>query len=205
MAKKGGFKLNSILSNRYVLYAIVILAVLNVIKFVTNKDWNSLTFFVVLSYLTTCFSKNMTIVLATGIVGTVLFNGSNSIFREGLENKDANPEDGNADAVKITEEDDEENEKDILAAAEGVGDIASGKGSGKINSAETQIEFMQNLSKNIDPEGLKKMTKETMDLMKVQEEMMNKVEKMAPRVTGMLESMGGMKGLEKLIGGMPKM
>ena len=61
-----------LLTNKFVLYFTVFLALMNVIGYIQKNDMKALTFFVVLGYLSSYFSKNMIINLAIAILGTNL-------------------------------------------------------------------------------------------------------------------------------------
>lgn len=74
----------NILSNKYVLYVMVFVALTNVLAYLTIRDYNSLTFFFVLAFLSTYFSKNMTVALLVAVLGTnILF--ANNRYTESFE------------------------------------------------------------------------------------------------------------------------
>jgi len=56
-----------ILTNRIVLYGVVILSLIYVLGFIHNRSWDNLGLFVVVGLLTTYFTKNMVIVLGAAI------------------------------------------------------------------------------------------------------------------------------------------
>ena len=62
-----------LLKNKYVLYAVLILAITNVLGYLTIGDYHSLTMFAAIGVLSTYFSKNMIINLGSAIVLTNLF------------------------------------------------------------------------------------------------------------------------------------
>tara|TARA_B100001094_G_C18163774_1_gene790832 strand:- start:744 stop:1361 length:618 start_codon:yes stop_codon:yes gene_type:complete len=198
MANRGGTSINSILQSRYLLYILVLISTINLVGYIQINDGESFTFFILVGYLTSLFSKNMSVVLISAIFFTYLFNRKHQMFIEGLENKnDKNDKNDKSDDqqdgmqnLKPTELDTSDNVKTVSG-----GD----KKKPKLNAAETQVAFMNDLSSSIDTKGIERMTKETMDLMQAQETMMNKVESMAPRVQGMIKQMGGMKGIEKMM------
>ena len=75
----------AILSNKYVLYVVAFLAVTNVIGYIAVQDFNSLLFFVLIGYLASYFSKNMTVVLLSALVLTNLLMSTRRIqIREGM-------------------------------------------------------------------------------------------------------------------------
>lgn len=75
-----------ILKNKYVLYAVLFIAITNVLGFLQRQDFRSLSMFIVIGLLSTHFSKNMTVNLLMAIVITNLVNSSKSL-REGMTDK----------------------------------------------------------------------------------------------------------------------
>ena len=69
-------KTPNFLKNKIVLYIVLVLAITNILGFLNNQDFESLTFFIVVGLLSTYFSKNMTINLLIAIIATnVVFAG----------------------------------------------------------------------------------------------------------------------------------
>ena len=84
-----------LLQNKYVLYAVLIIAILNIIGYLAAKNMDAVLFFILVGLLTTYFSRNMIIVLVICIVATNFYIGATRVFygggsserKEGLENK----------------------------------------------------------------------------------------------------------------------
>ena len=83
-----------ILTNRIVLYGMVILSLIYVLGFIHNRSWDNLGLFVVVGLLTTYFTKNMIIVLGAAIFMANCNVCKNFIldripmsFSEGMSNK----------------------------------------------------------------------------------------------------------------------
>jgi len=76
----------AILKNKYVLYVLLFLAVVNVLGYVALQDYNSLALFVAMGLLSTYFSKNMAVNLLVAMVVTSLVAVNNKV-REGFEDK----------------------------------------------------------------------------------------------------------------------
>ena len=85
----------AILKNKYVLYILLVLAIINVLGYVALQDYDSLALFVAVGVLSTYFSKNMAVNLLLSIAVTSLIAVNKRVV-EGMKNK---------------EEDDEEEEK----------------------------------------------------------------------------------------------
>ena len=85
----------AILKNKYVLYVLLVLAIINVLGYVALQDYDSLALFVAVGVLSTYFSKNMAVNLLLAIAVTSLIAVNKRVV-EGMKNK---------------EDDDEEEEK----------------------------------------------------------------------------------------------
>jgi len=83
--------MNSLVKNKYVLYLILIVAIINLVGFFNQTDYTSIILFLVVGFFANCFTKNMTYVLLAPIIVVNLLVKSNfysKIFAaEGLTNK----------------------------------------------------------------------------------------------------------------------
>jgi len=79
-------KVPGILKNKYVLYVLLVAAIINVLGYLAIQDYNSLALFVVIGLLSTYFSKNMSINLLVAILVTSVV-AVNSKVQEGFEEK----------------------------------------------------------------------------------------------------------------------
>ena len=82
---------NNILHNRFILYFILMVSILNLIGFATNGNLLSPVIFVLVGFLTTFFSKNMLVVLMVPLLITNILNYSESNM-EGMDNEDEKEE-----------------------------------------------------------------------------------------------------------------
>ena len=85
---------NSILHNRFLLYGLLAVALIDVLYLLNTRDFTSVIVFILVAVLTTFFSKNMVIVLFVAICITYMLKHTKSL--EGFEG--------------IEEEEDEEDE-----------------------------------------------------------------------------------------------
>jgi len=76
---------SKLFTNKYFLYFILFLAVVNLLGYLVTNKINAIIFFILIGVLTFQFSKNMAIVLLVALLGTNLLISS-KIIREGLEN-----------------------------------------------------------------------------------------------------------------------
>ena len=95
-----------LLQNKYVLYAVLIIAILNIIGYLAAKNMDAVLFFILVGLLTTYFSRNMIIVLVICIVATNFYIGATRVFyggggssgsKEGLENENDADDDAEDD------------------------------------------------------------------------------------------------------------
>jgi hypothetical protein len=77
---------SKLLTNKYFLYFMVFLAGTNVLGYLVTHKLNAVAFFVLVSFLTFQFSKNMAVVLLVALVSTN-FLMANKRMHEGLENQ----------------------------------------------------------------------------------------------------------------------
>jgi hypothetical protein len=94
-------KLQDLLKNKYVLYAVLFLAITNVLGYLTVRDYRSLAMFASIGVLSTYFSKNMIVNLGVAMLFTNVFFANNLL--EGLKNKDESEEDDAKDTKQPAE------------------------------------------------------------------------------------------------------
>tara|TARA_B110000971_G_C20025860_1_gene508773 strand:- start:1559 stop:2305 length:747 start_codon:yes stop_codon:yes gene_type:complete len=79
-------KVPGILKNKYVLYVLLVAAIVNILGYLAIQDYNSLALFVIIGLLSTYFSKNMSINLLVAILVTSVV-AVNKKVQEGFEEK----------------------------------------------------------------------------------------------------------------------
>ena len=91
MARKMKMKMKvpGLLKNKYILYILLIIGIINVLGYIALEDYSSLGLFITIGLLSSYFSKNMSINLLLPIVITGLMAANNK-FREGMKNEDDN-------------------------------------------------------------------------------------------------------------------
>ena len=77
-------KVPLLLKNKYVLYVLLFIGIVNVLGYIALEDYNSLALFVGLGVLSSYFSKNMSINLIVAILGTSIIAVNNKV-KEGFE------------------------------------------------------------------------------------------------------------------------
>ena len=82
---------NNILHNRFILYFILFVSILNLIGFTSSGNLLSPTIFVLVGFITTFFSKNMLVVLMVPLLITNILNfGAPNM--EGMDNEETETE-----------------------------------------------------------------------------------------------------------------
>lgn len=197
---------NRLLSNKFVLYFTAFVALMNVLGYLLHRDIRSLTFFVVLGYLSSYFSKNMIVNLLVAILGTNILM-TNKSLREGLENgeeeefseeleefKEMKPAKYGGRRKKKKKAWEEENDED--------------DGVARIDSAATMAATYKNLESVLGTGGMRNLAKDTKSLVEQQKGLMKSVEQMQPmmkQLGGMVKGFGGVEGIKNLMGTVGKM
>jgi len=71
-----------LLHNRILLYSTFVLSLLNLVFFVVDKDFTSITFFILIGFLTSFFSKNMMVVLLLSLILTNILKYGSTLNKE---------------------------------------------------------------------------------------------------------------------------
>jgi len=215
-------QLKNIITNKYILYIIVLVALMNVIGFITIRDYNSLIFFFVIALLSSYFSKNMTVNLLVAILGTnVLF--ANNRLREGLTDKGT--------CKYIGKQGKESKNKPCSSYTDPTKCSGVCKWSGKegltkgvhsstpavlkkdkdddetdverVDYAKTMSDAYQNLQSMLGDDGIKNLSTDTKNLMQQQKDLMKSFEGLSPLIKeagGMMNSLKNLPDLKHLQG-----
>jgi len=213
---------SKILTNKWVLNIISLLALFNVIGYMVMGNFNNVIFFIILAVLVRNFSKNMIIVLGIPLVIVNLFAMKNGTF-EGMENKSDGDTDKSTDnnkkvlkaaAIKQNKSNDspmlpgtdatdtsDTSDSDIVSAdAAKKEDFEVGRpknGGSKIDYASTIEDAYDDLNKILGSDGIKRLTDDTQGLMKQQMQLAESMKGMEPLVKGMMPMIEQMKGMMK--------
>jgi hypothetical protein len=76
---------DGLLHNRVLLYATFVFSLLNLVIFMVEKDFYSITFFILIGFLTTFFSKNMLVVLLLSLILTNILKYGSNLNKEGMD------------------------------------------------------------------------------------------------------------------------
>jgi hypothetical protein len=212
-------QVSKILTNKWVLNIVALLALLNVIGYMVMGNLNSVLFFLVLAVLVRYFSKNMIIVLGVPLIVVNLFSlkGKSYYYVEGLTTHN--------DTIKKINDDKQKSQEAVMPGTDTEHttngpesanvktdenfEVGRAKNGGsKIDYASTIENAYDELNKVLGSDGIKSLTDDTQRLMKQQMElaqsmnslgpMVEKMMPMAKQMQGMMEGMngnGGMSGL----------
>jgi hypothetical protein len=212
---------SKLLTNKYVLYAVVFIAVANVLGYLVTNKLNAVVFFGLVAFLASNFSKNMVVILLVGLFATNLLM-SNKFTREGLEGmsgaekKEESKEDMDKEEMDKKKEDKKEEvvkPKEEEPKKEKFGNKHASKlsnaapvnsdGGSRIDYNSTIEGAYDNLDKILGGDGISKLTGDTQKLMEQQQKLFDSMQNMAPMIEsakGMLAGFNGddMKGLAGL-------
>ena len=224
MARKMKMKMKvpGLLKNKYILYILLIIGIINVLGYIALEDYNSLGLFVSIGLLSSYFSKNMSINLLLSIVITGLM-AANSKFREGMKNDD----DDDKTTEKMVNGKDkckEDNEcpkgkkcntdgkcvatfqNNVPPSSPAPVDTDESVGD-RIDYAATMEQAYDNLNKMLGEGGVKNITDETKKLVSQQKDLMGTLNSMAPVLNNAKETlkgldMGDLKGMQDIMSGL---
>ena len=113
---------NSVINNVYFLYLVAFISLVDVIGYIMRHQYSAVVFFYLVGMLTFYYTKNMSVVLLTALIGTTLMHFANNLFgiREGMkESAEDKDEDADADADAYDDTDtDEDDHADADADAD---------------------------------------------------------------------------------------
>lgn len=141
-------EMKEILQNKYVLYAVLIIAVLNVIGYLALKNMDAILFFILTCLLSIYFSRNMIVVLFISVIATNFYVGTRGIMagQEGLKNKKTKEgmetDDADAEPAEPAEPD-----ADATAELDADADATAEPGESGEPGTET-VENNENMKKN---------------------------------------------------------
>jgi len=199
--------INKLLTNKYILYIVLFLAITNVLGYLMVKDFESIALFIALGVISSYFSKNMIIVLSIAMLGTNFVFANNKI-REGMTeghasnhhpHKKKKRKKKKKQAKEEEEEEDEDEEMTNLTPAP----VKSSKKSeeadddespgGRIDYAATMEQAYDNLSSLIGKGGISNLSNETKSLLNQQKQLAGQLESMGPLLKDAKSLINGLK------------
>ena len=215
-------KVPTFLKNKYVLYFLVFIAIVNVLGYISLEKYNSMALFVVMILLSRYFSKNTAINILIALCVTSVYSINNKI-REGFEGKEG-VGDSVQSKVKKTETKLDKKEKDDKQKC-GSGEkmengkcvkksgfqnnVPSSKPAAVNNNEPQEIDVAAqmedaygNLNKMLGDGTMKSMADETKKLVAQQKELMNTLSSMTPSLNKAKETLENlnMPNMEEMAG-----
>lgn len=221
-------KVQKLLNNKYLLWAVVFFAFMHVLSYLRTGDLDTLSFFIASGWLTTFFSKNLLLQLAVALFATnVLYIGDN--FKEGLTEKKDEEDAGKKEVAEITktlkksiaaiknsEEKDEkkkdEKKKDEKFSQRNVPTSVPSslknddrRVGNRVDYAATLEQAYDNLQNMLGSDGMRGLTDETKKLVDQQKNLVESLKTMVPALQGAKEQMGNLESLTPSLGNLQEM
>ena len=202
-----------IVTNKYVLYTVLCLAILNVLAFLATNNFISLAIFALIGVLASYFTKNMTVILLITLVASSFIHISKTTVeamtnkkkkkskKESMENNldHAAPVDSDSDdeAEELSDDEDHDHDHDHKHHMEDAPVKKHNKS--KLNHQETVQESYNNIHSILGNKNFKRMTADTNKLLEQQNKLTESLNTMAP-ILKSAESMLGQFDMEKMTG-----
>jgi hypothetical protein len=188
---------SKLLTNRYVLYLVALLALFNVIGYMMMNKTQIVILFILVGYLMTHFSKNMVIVLLVPLVLVNLLT-SGMMMKEGFSEgmcPDGTTEEGGKcvanmapkteeafDTCKEGEKFDEKTGKCVPAPVtkDAFQSAGARKGGSRVDMGSTLEQAYDDLNSVLGSDGIKNLTSDTQNLMKQQLHLAEAMKEMGP-------------------------
>lgn len=213
-------KIPAILKNKYVLYLVLVLSILNILGYLNIRDFDSIVLFCVVGVLSSYYNKNMTVNLLMSIVVTgIVYNIRNRNryrFFEGLKvsnvsdkgegdkkssKEDCDCDDDNKSAQCLRSCKEKMSNKLNYASVDGEDDEDDDEGIGaRIDQDSTAEKAYDNLQKVLGEGGIKGLTDETKQLMEQQKMLMGSIKEIKPMMEQAQKMMNGLPDMSKLFG-----
>lgn len=217
-------KMGNIMTNKYVLYLVAVLALVNVIGLINSHRYNALALMVMTGFLSAYFTKNMIYVLAISILVTNFVAVSNN-YIEGMKNKKEALEgnnkvvENNSKNSKNTKNSKQQNggngkaakddiEKKPLKQGFAQKNVPSSQPAAvdesledeeigkRIDYASTLEQAYDNLQNIIGDDGIRSLTKDTQNLISQQKSLMGTMQSMAPMLKMAKDTLNNFNGSE---------
>jgi hypothetical protein len=191
----------NILTNKYVLYTVLFLAITNVLGYLAMRDFESIILMIAVGALANHFNKNMIIVLSAAILASVIFKTTKRPAwpwyekegfknKEGLEQKEEERKDINQEkqenmGVRTLQKLDKnldnaaKKRNEYEAADESEEDLVE-TGNNKKDYADSMEDQINNLTNMLGNNNIKNIGKDTDDLVKKQNDLVDQMQNLGP-------------------------
>ena len=209
--------LKDAMTNKYVLYVVLFLAITNVVGYLASQDYDSLVFFVITGFLTSYFSDNMTVVLLAALVVSNVFLASRQarVVREGMDHdgkdkdkegkkdkkdkkdkkKDDGKEEDEDDETEGVEKNEDKKKKEQYSGMQKLSPAAIGE---DIDVKATNDANFGEVEAELSASDMNDLNAQTDGLKNAQADLHKQIKAMGPLMDSaqkMMTNMGGMEGL----------
>lgn len=195
--------ISKLLTNKIVLYLIAFLSITNVIGYMMMNNLNAVIIFILVGFLASRFSKNMTVILLAPLL-IVNFLMTTQMIKEGMTSKPNKAKKAAKKAAKREhmENMDDEEEEDVSVEVKEeeteaepneafeVGTKAR-KGASRIDYGTTVENAYDDLNKIIGGDGIKRLTEDTQRLMEQQTKLAEAMNNMGPLLNSAKDMLKG--------------
>lgn len=222
-------KVPAFFNNKYVLYVLVLAAIVNILGYIAFEQYNSMALFVVMVLLSRYFSKNTSLNLLIAIFVTGVNSLNNKVY-EGFKGKEG-AGDSVQSKVKKTEtkldekEEDKKDDEQKCGAGEKMengkcvkksgfqNNVPSSKPASVNNNEDEEVDVAAqmedaygNLNKMLGDGALKSMATETKKLVAQQQNLMNTLHTMTPTLNKAKETLENLNlpNMDQMVGIMKK-
>lgn len=193
---------NKLLTNKIVLYVVMVLSLTNLIGYISLNDTMSVLVFLLSGMVTSYYTGNMTLILLMPIVVTNLLYGMDRRLKiretmvESMDNKTDKKTAKTADKKKTTKS------KPVKKNTKNGGKAPAKKGDNDldINDNATYEKFFEGLGKNVNSDNLEKMTNQTKKLIESQTSLKEAMGQLTPMVDNAKQMMKNLGDMGKLTG-----
>jgi len=185
--------MRDLLHNRYILYVVFMIALIDFLYLGSIEDMTSISVFVCVGVLTGFFSKNMIIILSLTVIITnvIKYGGiSKIIMKEGFTNEENEDEDNeDEDNEENEDEDDNKNKKKTLSKTTKIKVIKSTEKDSEVEPKSEGSEFTQVNNQPIDDQERMLMANEKLL------ERMNKYKPLLDTLQGITKNIAVVKSM----------
>lgn len=218
LSKKAGELSKLICKSKLVMYMTIALAVVTILGFLQNRDYSSIIFFGLVAVMSYYFSKNVVVVLGLSVVLSNLLKVSIS-FKEGMKEGKGNVDDeeeeevssgamSNREGMNKGKDDEEECKGENCPSKEKMSSINpkslddTDVETSYVDKSKTIENAYASLDNMIGSDGVNKLSKDTENLLKKQNQLINTVQHMGPMMDNMNKLVKGMDNLSGENGGL---
>jgi hypothetical protein len=168
-----GITVNNLLKNKYVLYVVALIALIDILGFIMRQEFSAVLFFYLVGMIAYFYTKNMTLVLLTSLLATTLAHLLKNMMglKEGMENEEE-------EEVELEEEEEEEitntEKKKVVdriklkddEASDALENFENKKGKSKEEKIKNAFEKKDILPNKIEKEKLENVSQDASKILK---------------------------------------